>query len=336
MTDGTGWTNADLAQLRLEGLNRLTHLLSGDATDHDAAELVAWRMRSRAHEEAFRSAVRLRRLVKKLEGVDQPMTMGEWPIEDHANVVPFRSPPARRLSRRAFMGGAVAASAVGGMLVVGHSMDLVPSPSELTSDYRTATGERRLIKLARGATVELNTRTSIDLRHDLGIPAVELINGEALMTSPRGGEAALIAGNGTSIGRAAHFNARRDGNQICITCLSGAVDVRWAAELRSLGPQDQVRYNSDGIGAVERNIDTVALTAWKAGTLIFRNMPMHIVIAEINRYRPGRVFLANDALAKRALSGTYYVNRLDDFFAQAELGLGAKVTKLLGNVVILS
>lgn len=336
MTEGTGWTDAQLAQLRLEGLNRLTHLLSGEATEHDAAELVAWRMQSRAHEEAFRSAVRLRRMVRKIEGVEEPMATGEQPVGDQTNVVPFRSLPARVLSRRAFMGGAVAASVAGGMLVLGHSWDLIPSPSELNSDYRTATGERRLIKLAQGATVELNTRTSIDLRHDFGMPAVELINGEALMTSPRDGEVALLAGKGTSIGRTARFNARRDGDEICITCLTGAVDVRWSEEERTLGPNEQVRYDTAGIGAVERNIDTVALTAWKAGTLIFRNMPMQNVIAEINRYRPGRVILANDTLAKRALSGTYYVNRLDDFFAQAQLGLGAKVTKLPGSVVILS
>ena len=60
------WTRADLANLRLEGLRHLSHLLSGEATREDAAALQRWRGRSTAHEEAFRSAVRLRRLVRRL------------------------------------------------------------------------------------------------------------------------------------------------------------------------------------------------------------------------------------------------------------------------------
>ncbi|MBO9579665.1 MAG: FecR domain-containing protein [Sphingobium sp.] len=343
MTDQTGWTDTELAQLRLEGLSRLTHLLSGEATERDAAELVAWRMQSRAHEEAFRSAVRFRQLVRSLDGAERPMAMADSASEDRDNVVPFRAPaaetdapPIRKLSRRNLIGGAIAASVAGGMVMFGRSIDLVPSPWELASDYRTKPGERRLVHLAQGATVELNTRTSIDLRNDMGMPAVELLSGEALMTSPRNGRVALVAGEGTSIGRDGHFNARRDGDDICITCLRGAVDVRWDTERRSLGPNDQVRYSSNGIGPVERNVDTITLTAWKAGTLIFQNMPMRDVIKEINRYRPGRVYLTNDALAERPLSGTYYVNRLDDFFDQARLAFGAKVTKLPGSVVILA
>ncbi len=50
---------------------------------------------------------------------------------------------------------------------------------ELRADYRTGTGERRRVALADGASVELNTRTSVDLRTDLAIPTIELISGEA-------------------------------------------------------------------------------------------------------------------------------------------------------------
>lgn len=352
MTERTGWTDAELASLRLEGLDHLTHLLSGKATERDAAEFVAWRMRSRAHEEAFRSAVRLSRLVRTAEGVASgrgvkgirglqavPTASNDardFDSHTDGNGVALDATMDRRISRRGVIGGAIAASFAGGMLMLGRSMELVPSVAELRADYRTGTGERRVVQLADGASVELNTRTSIGLRTDMALPAVELISGEALMTSGPSGKAALIAGQGTSIGSNGHFNARRDGDEVCVTCLAGRVDVDWAGQKRLLEARNQVRYDDDGIGAVVNNVDIAVLTAWKAGTLIFQNMPMRAVIDEINRYRPGKVFLANERLATRSLSGTYYMNRLDEFFSQAELAFGAKVARLPGDVVILS
>jgi transmembrane sensor len=333
MTEGSGWTDTELARLRLEGIDHLNRLLSGEATDRDAAEFVAWRMRSRAHEEAFRSAVRLREMVRAVE-TGQALDMATADTDDV--VVSLAAARERRVSRRMFIGGGMAASVAGGLFVAGRSLDLVPSPAELAADYRTGTGERRLVQLSRGASVELNTRTSINLRHDLPMPAVELVSGEAVLTTGAHADVALIAAKGTSVGRDGRFTVRRDGDAICVTCLAGEVGVEWGVEKRQLRAAEQVRYNGDGIEPVTNGVDVAALTAWQSGTLIFRKMPMRAVIAEINRYRPGKVILMSGSLANRPLTGTYYVNRIDDFFSQAQLALGAKVTRLPGDVVVLS
>ncbi|MEJ2459389.1 MAG: FecR domain-containing protein, partial [Novosphingobium sp.] len=283
-----------------------------------------------AHEQAFRSAVRLHDLVRVAHGAEEPCTVG---IVD--NVVDITDMRNRRSSRRAFLGGALAASVAGGLFLAGR-FDMVPSLAELRAKYRTGPGERLLVRLEDGATVELNTRTSINLRKDLAIPAVELISGEAVITSGRSGSAALVAGKGTSIGRDGQFTARYTDAETCITCLSGTVQVDWAGEERRLLASQDMRYNDDQIGPVSIQADTTALTAWRNGTLIFRNMPMRQVIEEINRYRDGRVVLVNSALGAHRLSGTYNIDHLDAFFDQAELAIGAKVTRLPGSIVILS
>lgn len=331
MSGRTTWTDEELARLRLEGLGHLNHLLSGNATEADATELSAWRAQSPAHEFAFRSAVRLRQVVRVAEGVENPETIGI-----SSNVTSLDAQRTKRHSRRAFLGGAIAASFAGGMLFVGRSLDMVPSLSELNAKYRTGTGERLVVRLDDGAIIELNTRTSINLRNDLAMPAVELVSGEAVLTSGRAGTAALVAGKGISIGNNGQFSARRTDTEICITCLSGEVRVEWGGEQRRLVAAQEVRYDDRGIGAVSAQANTTVLTAWRNGTLIFQDMPMRQVIQEINRYREGRVVLANGALEARRLSGTYNIDRLDEFFDQAELAIGAKVTRLPGDVVILS
>lgn len=326
MTEGSGWTDSELARLRLEGLDHLNRLHSGEATDRDAAAFIAWRGQSRAHEEAFRSALRLRDGVRAVE---------TRVAEDRsATVVPF--PRISRFTRRRVLGGAIAASAAGAAVVVGRTLDLVPSPPEALADHRTGAGERRVVQLAGGASLDLNTRTSVNLRGDLGMPGAELIAGEAVLSSGKAAAAALVAGRGTSIVRAGRFNARRSGNAVCVTCLDGDVEVRWGQQRRALVAADQVRYDASGISAIEPGSDAAVLTAWQSGTLIFRDLPMRKVVDEINRYRSGKVFLANASLASHRMSGTYQVERIDDFFSQAELALGVTVGRFPGNIVVLS
>lgn len=335
MTHRSGWTDSDLSRLRLEGLGHLNRLYSGEATDRDAAAFIAWRAQSRAHEEAFRAAVRLREMVRAVE----MRRAAEETAESEAletTVIPFKSPSRSPvLTRRHLLGGAIAASVAGGLLV-GRTLDLVPSPVGIMADYRTGPGERRMVRLANGASVDLNTRTSIDMHPGLAMPAIELIAGEAVLSSGSAQAAALVAGSGTSVVRGGRFNARRDGDDVCITCLAGDVEVAWREERRALRPADEVRYTSSAIGDVKPGVDPAVLTAWQSGTLIFRNMPMRQVVDEINRYRSGRVFLANASLEKRTLSGTYYVSRIDEFFNQAELALGVRIARYPGNVVVLS
>lgn len=127
----------------------------------------------------------------------------------------------------------------------------MPSPVEAMADFRTGPGERRVVQLPGGASVDLNTRTSIDMHTGLAMPAVELISGEAVLSNGRAGAAALVAGPGTNIVRGGRFNARRDGDDVCITCLAGNVEVAWRDVKHVLWPTDEVRYNGATIGDVK-------------------------------------------------------------------------------------
>lgn len=332
MTKRSGWTDSNLSRLRLEGLDHLNRLHSGEATDRDAAALIAWRNQSRAHEEAFRSAIRLRALVRRVE-----TTAGlEKLPADAQNVVPITAGRVRRFSRREALGGALAASVAASGWWIGRTLQWVPSPSEALADYRTGPGEQRTVRLQQGASVALNTRTAIDLRMDGAMPTVELVAGEVSIATGHAPGARLFAAGGVSTLHAGRMNARRDGHNVCITCIAGAVTVAWGGEEIELKRADQIRYDAEGLGAVLSGVSSAAVSAWQSGTLIFNGMPLRNVVDELNRYRAGRVFLINQRLGDRTLSGTYYINRLDDFFRQAELALGVRVTRYPGDIVVLS
>lgn len=316
--DGSDESTPDL---RLEGLEHLVHLRSGRATREDAARFLAWRATSPAHEAAFRAAVRLHEQVRQVEAV-----------ADAPNVVPLVRKD-RLPTRRAVMRGALAASGVGALVLAGQSIDLIPAASAMRADFRTRAGERRTVALGGGARVSMNTRTSIAV-NDGADPAVELIAGEMLVEAGPA-PVSLLAGAGRCTVARGRVNLRRDGDAVHVTCLGGTTRLAWGAARRVLHAGDAVRFDDAALGEVRADPDPAATIAWRSGTLLFRDMPFARVVDEINRYRPGHVFLTSDALAARRLTGSYDVARLEDFFGQAQLAFGARVTRLPGGIVIL-
>lgn len=308
------------ARLRGEALELLVHLRSGRATTDDAARFLAWRATSAAHERAFRAAMRLQAQVRAVEQA------GEAPVVPP----PWR---ARAMTRRGMIRGALAASGAGALLLAGQKVDLIPTAAAMRADIRTRAGERRTVALAGDAQVTLNTRTSIAIGEDGARARVELIAGELLLDAPR--PVTLTAGAGQTLAQG-RVNLRRDGDAVGVTCLSGRAAVTCGATRHLLHAGQVLRYDDDGAGQVRDDADTAATVAWRSGVLLFRDLPFAQVVAEINRYRPGHVFVTSPALGARRLTGTFHVGRLDDFFAQARLAFGARVTHLPGGIVLLA
>jgi transmembrane sensor len=59
------------------------------------------------------------------------------------------------------------------------------------------------------------------------------------------------------------------------------------------------------------------------------------VVDEVNRYRPGRIILANGALGDRLVSGVFHLDRIDGVLDQIKQ-LGAAITVLPGRVILVS
>ncbi|KVP31518.1 FecR family protein [Burkholderia ubonensis] len=246
-----------------------------------------------------------------------------------------------RTGRRAFVGFAVAAGA--SWLALRPPMALWPSLAELAADYHTGIGEQRQVALAAGVTVELNTRTRVDvLPASVAARGVEVVAGEAeIDATPASGRAAamqpvvVVAGGGRMQATVAKFNVRRTGAQVCVTCLSGTVALQHPRGARTLRADEQVIYDDRGVQPVSR-IDPGAVSAWRRGMLVFNGVPLAEVVDEINRYRPGKVILRSAALAANRMQAQFPITRLDDVIDMVGRLYGAHITRLPGNIVLLS
>lgn len=322
--DQTASSRDTLDPIEREAHDWVVRFASGEATPADLRDGKRWCERDPAHAAAFAKASRL---WDKLSP----------DIFDERR----RSPPApaviELLTRRSVLGGAVAASAAG-YLLVRPPLQLWPSLAERTADYRTETGEQRNITVAARVSIEMNTQTSIAI----GRPAeesdrIELISGEALIaTAPAASKSlVVISGAGRVTATDARFNIWNSGRSIYVTCLDGNVAVECRTAVTSLQAGQQIVYDQAGLGRIAA-IDPDTVMAWRAGKLIFHATPLNDVVAEINRYRPGRIILMNAGLGARLFSANFYIRNVDSVVGQIERVFGATATSLPGGIVLLS
>ncbi|RTL63024.1 MAG: DUF4880 domain-containing protein [Hyphomicrobiales bacterium] len=318
----------DITDQQRAAIEWIVRLTPGSATEQDVAAFRHWCAQNPAHARAF---VEMRR-------VWQAMSVAGGKIIA-ANAVPDNRAeplPVHWLTRRAMLGGALAASAAGaGYFAFNPPLKLWPALPELTADYRTATGERRQITLASTSSIEMNTQTSIGLRaNGPDGERIALLSGESLIQA-KSRNLQVVAAAGTVSATNATFNIRRDGEKVTVTCLDGRVTVDCKAVVVHLANEDQVTY-SDGGFSPALKIDASLVTSWREGYLVFEDKPLAQVIDEVNRYRRGRIIVANSQLSRRLVNGRFYLARLDEVVDKIKNAFGARVTTLPGGVLILS
>lgn len=307
-------------------------LHSGRATRADADAFREWATHSTAHAQAWREVMRTWSALDPLlaeEAVRQASRAGAFSWFGVSAAL--HSP-----GRRAFLGGAVAASVAAGVMVVDPPLGLWPSVGELAADYRTATGEQRQVALAQGVSVRMNTQTLINRIGAGSNPrGIALVAGEAEIVANGASDFLVETGGGRLLARAARFNIRHTGPQVCVTCLDGRVTVSVNGEQRSLEAGRQVTYDKTGLQQVVR-ADEASVSTWRTGVLSFDRMPLSEVIDEINRYRPGKVFLRNDELGRTLVRMQLNLRSIDNAPVMIRELYGARVRSLPGGIVVLS
>jgi transmembrane sensor len=315
-------------ELKREAHQWVVRLTSGRATTADAEAVRLWCNRSQDHAKAFAEASNL---WDRLEPAARRLASRRG--------AQLTVRPRGVAGRRAVLTGGLAASAAAlGYLMVRPPLELWPSLADLAADYRTGAGQQRSVTVGVGLALELNTRTSINVQRNAeGIHAIDLVSGEvAVATDTEGVQHVVVSANGgQTTATSARFDVRCDSGTTSVTCLEGEVAVAFRGQAVTLQESRQVSYGEAGLGSAVA-VNSAVVTAWRDGRLVFDGVPLAQVIADVNRYWPGRIILANQQLGHRAVDATLPLDRLDEIVVLMESAYGAKVTTLPGNIVILS
>jgi transmembrane sensor len=181
---------------------------------------------------------------------------------------------------------------------------------EWTADERTAVGERRTIVLADGTELVLNTDTAVNVRFNEKERRILLVRGEIMITTgkedialPRPFVVETAQGELQPLGTRFVVHQQKDVSHLDV--FEGAVEIRphdAAGLKRVVHAGQRAQFTRDDIS------DPVALngdeSAWTEGMIIASGMRLQDFLAELARYRRGRLS-CDPAIADLRVSGTY-------------------------------
>jgi transmembrane sensor len=288
-----------------EAADWLVRLNDSAATDDDRRACERWRL---SHPDNARAWARAELLMNKLGGLPSALAMPSL-SRPARSVQPTQAGRRAAVARLAALLAAVPAGWVAWQLA---------SERGWTAEHRTATGERRELRLADGSRLTLNTASAVDVRFDAAQRLVVLRAGEIwIATAPDTGGAhrpfRVATDSGTMEALGTRFSVRREGSATHVAVLEGAVRLspggRGAPAPRVLQAGQQGRFTAESFDGNFTPADE-ADVAWTQGMLLADKMRLADFAAELSRYRPGALH-CDAAVADLRISGAFPIADTD-------------------------
>lgn len=291
-----------------EAAGWVARLGSRDATGDDRRRFEQWKAKSPAHAAAFEEMQSL------------------WGDLAH---VPKSVAPR---SRKRIAGGGIAALLLMGCLgAIAKETGLV---DRYRSDFHTPVGGIRTVSLEDGSVVTLNTDSAIRVKYAQAERRIVLLRGEAFFdVAPNPARPFVVSGDDTqAIALGTHY-AVKVGERDEVMVEEGHVAVTAGGERAVLEAGGMAEVGDDG-HLRTRTGDVASLTSWRSGKLVFSGRPLGEVLAELGRYRRGRIMVLDDRAAGFRVSGVFDAGNVDQALQALEQGLPISVTRLTGLVTI--
>ncbi len=225
------------------------------------------------------------------------------------------------VSRRALIRGSIAASiaAVAGTAVWRYARDV--------DLYHTRLGERRVITLADGSRIHLNTNSAVEVALRKHSRRIRLVKGEALFEVAHDASRPFLVDAGAARLRAVGtaFNVRIRDTVVELTVTEGVVAVAdGAVDVNRPSAPKIVAGGGAVIGSgamAPTALDPTVLrqrTAWQDGVIELDGETLAQAVAEFNRYRGPPIIIGDPRLANLRVGGRFEVDEADKFLTAVE------------------
>lgn len=294
--------------------------LNGNEDPQTLDDFQTWQAAHPANAAAFDRVAVLWKGLGQAESLDEAL--------DH---VPAQRPsrpahwPASRLA--AGWGLALAACAAIGVLILaldpfgraGSAEPVVYASNETAPATRL---------LEDGTRIALGARSRVDVTMTRSARSVSLVSGEAFFDVTSDADRPFIIMAGTSeirvVGTA--FDVQRGAGALRVSVQEGRVEFRSDGYgLERLAAGDQILLSD---GRLERSrMDPAAVGSWQSGRLVYRDMPLDIIAADLERYRgAGRLIVGAGAQDLR-FTATFETANIDSAIEALAIANNLTVTR---------
>lgn len=227
-------------------------------------------------------------------------------------------------------GGAMAAS----LLVV-----VLTAMLHLPTAYATVKGEMRLVPLAGGNSMTLNTDSRVEVHDDAGQQRVRVVRGEVLfVVSANANGAVMVEVDGRQVrAAAASFVVRKLPAQATqMVVLQGHAELPGARARLDANTRALLPVGEDAVVDVEAVAsDRLARElAWREGKIALQGETLGQAAAEFARYSDTRIVIADPQLAKMQVAGLFASNNPVGFSHAVAEVFDAHVQQAHGSIVI--
>lgn len=303
---------SDISPLVAEqAVSWLIEMQSGQFAAQRQQALQHWLNSNSEHQRAW---AHIQRVNQRLSGLSSPLA--------HAAINAPKSAGRRQALKLLLLLGAGSAAGWG----LRDQIALQP----LLADYHNGVGERRKIALADGSEIHLNTASAIDVRFDAQQRLIKLLQGEILLTVANDSRPLnLITAEGSirPTSPASRFDVRQREGKTQLAVFSGSVQISpetFPGPGLQVQAAQQVAFNRNAWEPV-RPVDASS-GAWADGMLVAAHMRLQDFIAELSRYRRGR--LECDAkVADLLISGSYPLANGERILDLLEVALPVRVRR---------
>jgi transmembrane sensor len=231
-----------------------------------------------------------------------------------------------KLTRRAVLGGgtlAVAGFALAESGIVGP---------RLFADFVTGVGEQRTVALADGSSVFLNASSALSVNFSARERRLSLLEGQATFAVAHDAARPFIvhAGEGQTRAVGTVFDVDIRVGEVVVTVVEGVVAITTDQALEPVVARvdQRVQYVPNGRPSAPEAANADVETAWRRGKLIFNRRPLADVVADIERYRRGRIVLVGDGLRSLEVTGVFDLNDPEAILHTIEDTLPVRMTRL--------
>lgn len=199
----------------------------------------------------------------------------------------------------------------------------------LGQTYETGVGERRVIRLADGSSLQLNTDSRARVRLSKNRRLIALERGQAFfnVAHDRARPFVVDAGSVEVTALGTRFDVRRDQDKALVTLVQGRVAVRreQSKDAAITLEPGQAATTAGRSVPIRSSADIEEATSWTQGRLVFHDTPLSAAVAEVNRYSQSKLTLAANVDGEARINGAFDAGDVEAFAMAAADALDVAV-----------
>jgi transmembrane sensor len=231
------------------------------------------------------------------------------------------------------------------ILVVGGLIVWMKQPDV----YTTRAGERRIVTLADGSEVALDSRSEVSVRYSAHARELTLTQGQARFDVAHDIERpfAVTADGHKVIATGTSFNVDLFGPSLLVTLIEGRVVVSsapsWASPTKVDTPVARIPLDAGEqvVFAPKKppkvtHVNLGQAIAWENGEVVSENDTLTTVVARINRYARNAVIIGDAQTDELRISGVFHTGDVDGFVSTIVEYLPVRAQKQADGTTLLT